>query len=150
LLHLCVADPLPVEQMYHNRFDAVPGKLTVPRSKRSTSQLEGYHGAALNHVVRGYNTSTQLAIPQLTLTNNAWNLDRLVSPHSRCAQVVVKAPTRLQTSLFHLSNVLFLSVQQHIAYILMCVAYILMSAFTAYKASCNGTRRTSCPRHDAA
>lgn len=35
--------------------------------------------AALNHVVRGFNTSAELALPQLTLTNNAWNLDRLVS-----------------------------------------------------------------------
>jgi hypothetical protein len=93
--------------MYHNRFDAVPGKLTVPRSKRSTSQLEGYHGAALNHVVRGYNTSTELAIPQLTLTNNAWNLDRLVSLHSDCAHVVMKALMRMQISLFQLSNKLF-------------------------------------------
>lgn len=65
--------------MYHNNFAEVPGKLTVPRSKRTTSQLEGYHGAALNHVVRGYNTSAELAIPQLTLTNHAWNIDRLVS-----------------------------------------------------------------------
>lgn len=65
--------------MYHNAFDVVPGKLTVPRSKRTTSQLEGYHGAALNHVLRGYNTSAELALPQLTLTNHAWNMDRLVS-----------------------------------------------------------------------
>ena len=64
--------------MYHNDFAEVPGKLTVPRSKRTTSQLEGYHGAALNHVVRGYNTSAELAIPQLTLTNHAWNIDRQV------------------------------------------------------------------------
>ncbi|WIA23148.1 hypothetical protein OEZ86_010046 [Tetradesmus obliquus] len=73
-----LSDPLPVGQMYHNDFAEVPGKLTVPRSKRTTSQLEGYHGAALNHVVRGYNTSAELAIPQLTLTNHAWNIDRLV------------------------------------------------------------------------
>lgn len=76
---LPAADPLPVSEMYHNTFAEVPGKLTVPRSKRSTSQLEGYHGAALNHVVRGYNTSTELALPQLTLTNSVWNTDRLVS-----------------------------------------------------------------------
>lgn len=75
------ADPMPVQRMYHNDFAETPGKLTVPRSMRTTSQLEGYHGAALNHVVRGYNTSAELAIPQLTLTNHAWNLDRQVSTH---------------------------------------------------------------------
>jgi hypothetical protein len=78
-VHRLVADPMPVQQMYHNSFSETPGKLTVPRSKRTTSQLEGYHGAALNHVVRGYNTSAELAIPQLTLTNDSWNQDREVS-----------------------------------------------------------------------
>lgn len=82
--HRLAADPLPMDQMYHNSFSETPGKLTVPRSKRTTSQLEGYHGAALNHVVRGYNTSAELAIPQLTLTNDAWNQDREVSEVTAC------------------------------------------------------------------
>lgn len=64
--------------MYHNSAFDVPGRLLVPRSKRTTSQLEGYHGAALNHVLQGANTSAELAIPQLTLTNCAWNIDRKV------------------------------------------------------------------------
>lgn len=87
---LSATDPLPVDQMYHNDFAEVPGKLTVPRSKRTTSQLEGYHGAALNHVVCGFNTSAELALPQLTLTNNAWNLDRLVSVHM-CGSMATKS-----------------------------------------------------------
>jgi hypothetical protein len=70
--------------MYHNTFKLVPGKLTIPRSKRTTSQLEGYHGAALNHTVRGANTSAELAIPQLALTNHSWNIDRDVSCRIVC------------------------------------------------------------------
>jgi hypothetical protein len=42
--------------MYHDTFAEVPSKLIVLRSKHMISYpespLEGYHGAALNHVVR--------------------------------------------------------------------------------------------------
>lgn len=79
LLLLCYTDIGPPDVMYHNPFWVVLGKLSVPRSKRTTSQLEGYHGAALNHTVRGANTSAELAMPQLALTNHHWNLDRDVS-----------------------------------------------------------------------
>lgn len=72
------ADPMPTPQMYRNDPFAVKGKLTVPQSLRSTSQLEGYHGASLNHVLAGYNVSAQVAVPQLTLTNDSWNTEREV------------------------------------------------------------------------
>lgn len=80
------ADPYPVDQMYHNTAWSVPGKLSVPRSKRSTSQLEGYHGACLNVALKGYNTSAELAVKILTLVNARYNTDRQVGLGCICGQ----------------------------------------------------------------